>query len=78
MPGLLRKTPRAADHCIGNADGRDEDAARRMMEHFGREQGGDRFVNGFLVVKRLAHAHEDDVSHACGSSVRMRSPASTT
>ena len=31
--------------------------------NLGREQGGDRFVDGFFVVKRLAHAHEDDVSH---------------
>ena len=58
------ETPRTADHGVGNADGGDEDAARRVMEQFGREQGGDRFVNGFFVVKRLAHAHEDDVSNA--------------
>ena len=34
-----------------------------MMEHLGREQGGDRFIDGFFVVKRLAHPHEDDVPH---------------
>ena len=59
----LREAACAADHGVGDADGRDEDAARRIVEQLGGEQGGDRFVERLLVVKRLAHAHEDDVPH---------------
>ena len=58
----IRKATCTADHGIGDADRRDENAAGRVMEQFWGEQGGHRVVERLLVMKRFAHPHENDVA----------------